>query len=129
MSQKLVARANGNRVSGDMFSTVLDKITGYFDKNTFISAFFPSLIFWGLTITIGAILQVGKDAALKSWAATDIAGQVLLLIAFMAWVTFWSFLTVNFRVSLTRLYEGYWPKVWVGKTLYEWREAYWRKHW
>jgi hypothetical protein len=112
-----------------MFSTILDKITGYFDKSTLISAFFPGLIFWGLTLIIVSVLQVGADAALKSWAGMGIPEQVLVFIAFVAWVMFWSFLTVNFRTMLMQLYEGYWPRVSLWNVFYRWRLAGWRAHW
>jgi hypothetical protein len=112
-----------------MFSTILDKITGYFDKSTLISAFFPGLIFWGLTLIIVSVLQIGAVATLKGWAGMGISEQILVFIAFVAWVMFWSFLTVNFRTMLMQLYEGYWPQVSLWNVFYRWRLTRWRRHW
>jgi hypothetical protein len=94
-----------------MFGTILKEVSGYFDKTALITAFFPSLIFWGATIFLIVDQQNGWNAAIKQWEGWSGTIQGIALIAFFAWVTFWSFLTVNFRPFVVRLYEGYWSEV------------------
>lgn len=94
-----------------MFSTILKEVSGYFDKTALITAFFPSLIFWGATIFLIVDLEMGWNTAIKQWEEWSGTVHGIALIAFFAWVTFWSFLTVNFRPLIVRLYEGYWSEV------------------
>jgi len=108
-----------------MFSTILDKVTGSFDKRVLISAFFPSLVFWGLTVVVFIGFQVNWQVAVQTWDTFSVTIQFLLLLAFFIWVMFWSFLTINFRMTFTRLLEGYWPE---GRLL-RWRRAYWQNRW
>src|SRR5688572_22863499 len=92
-----------------MFSTILKEVTGYFDKRALLSAFFPALIFWGLTIILVLLYWPGWALALQTWNKIDVTGQLLLLIAFFVWIAFWTFLTLNFHPLLLRIYEGSWP--------------------
>lgn len=94
-----------------MFGTILKEVSGYFDKTALITAFFPSLIFWGATLFLIVDQQGDWNAAIKQWEGWSGTIQGIALIAFFAWVTFWSFLTVNFRPFIVRLYEGYWSEV------------------
>ena len=93
-----------------MFSTILKEVTGYFDRHALISAFFPSLVFWGGTLCLSMRQTLGWQASLESWDQLSSTGQFLILFAFFVWIAFWSFLTINFQPSLLRLYEGYWPE-------------------
>src|ERR1051326_1851928 len=112
-----------------MFSTFLDKVTGYFDKRAVVSAFFPSLVFWGLVVVAFIVLQMNWQSALTSWDKLSITAQFLLFLAYFIWVTFWSFLTINFRQAYTRLFEGYWPDTRLFNALLQWRHGYWQKRW
>src|ERR1051326_89092 len=112
-----------------MFSTFLDKVTGYFDKRAVVSAFFPSLVFWGLVVVAFIVLQMNWQSALTSWDKLSVSAQFLLFLAYFIWVTFWSFLTINFRQAYTRLFEGYWPDTWPSGSLRRWRLRYWQKRW
>jgi hypothetical protein len=94
-----------------MFGTILKEVSGYFDKTALITAFFPSLIFWGTTIFLIVDREMGWNAAIKQWEEWSPTVHGIALVAFFAWVTFWSFLTVNFRPLVVRLYEGYWSEV------------------
>lgn len=94
-----------------MFGTILKEVSGYFDKTALITAFFPSLIFWGATIFLIVDREMGWSAAIKQWEEWSGTVQGIVLVAFFAWVTFWSFLTVNFRPLVVRLYEGYWSEI------------------
>jgi hypothetical protein len=106
-----------------MFSTILKEVTGYFDRRALLSAFFPSLIFWGLTLATFTVVTQGRDVSLARWEAQSATLTALILVAFLVWVAFWSFLTLNFRPALTRLFEGNWhiPR------LEEWRRKRWQE--
>lgn len=108
-----------------MFSTILKEFTGYFDKRALISAFFPAMIFWGLTIILVLLFWLGWKPALETWNKIPGTVQVLLLLSFFIWVAFWTFLTLNFHSLLLRVYEGYWPI----DPLVRWRRKYWQKRW
>lgn len=112
-----------------MFNDVFDRVTGLFDRRALISTFFPSLVFWLLTIIIVAIPQVGWNNALTKWNTLNGTIQALLLIAFFAWIVFWSFLILNFRTSMVRLYEGYWPTSGLSAILLRLRRKRWQKRW
>ncbi|MDQ6662157.1 MAG: hypothetical protein M3Z24_14480, partial [Chloroflexota bacterium] len=70
-----------------MFSTILDKVTGYLDKRALVSSFFPGLVFWALVVTAFIALEMNWRSALNAWDTLSITVQFLLLIAFFVWVT------------------------------------------
>ncbi len=112
-----------------MFGTILDKAASYFDRRALVSSFFPSLVFWGLSVIAFIVFQIDWRSALNSWDKLSGTLQFLLLFAFFVWVTFWSFLTSNFRTAYTRLFEGYWPDKKPFDILLKWRRGYWQRHW
>jgi hypothetical protein len=112
-----------------MFSTILKEVTGYFDRRALISAFFPSLIFWGVAVILVLAVQIGWDVALQQWEGVSGTSQALLLIGFFVWVAFWTFLTLNFRTALVRLYEGYWPDTGLFAGLFQRRRRRWQDRW
>lgn len=112
-----------------MFSTILDKVSSFFDRRALISSFFPSLIFWALVLATFMALQMDWRTIINAWDKLSPITQLLLLLAFFVWVTFWSFLTNNFRMAFTRWFEGYWPNKQPFKKLRQWRCVYWRKRW
>lgn len=112
-----------------MFSTILDKVTGYFDRHTLITSFFPSLIFWALSSVLIIAFQWNWQNAIVAWDKLSGTLQFLLLLAFFIWVVFWSFLTINFRSSFTRLFRGYWPNIQPFRQFYNWKRSRYQKHW
>jgi Flp pilus assembly protein CpaB len=112
-----------------MFSTILDRITSYFDRRALFSAFFPSLIFWAIAGISIMVPLIGLNNAIKSWNSLSGIVQALFLLAFFVWITFWSFLTQNFRTSLLNIFEGYWPDKWLFAKLLESRRQHWKKCW
>ena len=95
-------------LNASLFSTTLKQVTGIFDRHGLVSAFFPNLIFWSATICLIAGEVFGWPKLLTQWEAVAVTAQVFCLIAFLAWATFCTFLTINFQSTLIRLYEGYW---------------------
>lgn len=112
-----------------MFSTIFDKVTGYFDRHALITSFFPSLIFWALSSILVIAFQWNWQDAIAVWDKLSGTLQFLLLFAFFIWVAFWSFLAANFRASFTRLFEGYWPNIWPLSRLYTWKRNHWQQRW
>jgi hypothetical protein len=116
-----------------MFTTILGEVAGYFDRRALISAFFPNLFLWGLVVIIVIISQTGFTGAVKTWEELSGTAQGILLVAFFAWVSFWTFLTLNFRVALMRMYEGYGSEGGISYILFNWffnwRTNYWKEHW
>src|SRR5690349_4007288 len=99
-----------------MFSTILKEVTGYFDRRSLLSAFFPSVIAWATTLFLWIALSRGMSDALAAWEKQGALMTALLILAFLVWCAFWSFLTLNFRAGLTRLFEGHWPfALWLEK--------------
>lgn len=112
-----------------MFSTILDTATGYFNKRAMVSAFFPSLVFWGLVVIVMIGFQMNWQVAVHTWNTFSGTVQFLLLLAFFIWVAFWSFLTINFRMAYTRLFEGYWPEQKLLADLRRKRLEHWQDRW
>src|SRR5437660_2707708 len=112
-----------------MFSTIMEKTTALFDRRALLSAFFPSLVFWLLTVALVIIPFQGWDTTLNRWDSFSGTLQFLLLLAFFAWVTFWALLTIHFQILLVRLFEGYWPTRGPLAWLFLWRRNAWRKRW
>jgi hypothetical protein len=114
-----------------MFSTILTEVTGYFDRRALVSAFFPSLVFWSLAIVIILAMELGVGTAFKIWENLSATLQGFLLITFFLWISFWTFLTLNFRTALVRMFEGYWPDEGKSAWLYKWKrgqcQALWDK--
>ena len=50
-----------------MFSTILKEVTGYFDRRSLLSAFFPSVIAWATTLILWIALSTGMSDALAAW--------------------------------------------------------------
>ena len=98
-------------LSTSFFSTALKQVTGFFDRHGLVSAFFPNLIFWGVTLCLILGELFGWQGTLKAWEGYSGTLQALSVIGFFIWVTFFALLTVNFQSSLIRLYEGYWPSL------------------
>lgn len=110
-----------------MFSIILYEVASYFDRRALISAFFPSMVFWGLVVIIVLAQEIGWSAALSGWGGLSSTAQALLLIAFFVWIPFWTFLTLNFRTAMVRLYEGYWPNAGISTILFERQRKRWQK--
>lgn len=115
-----------------MFGTIVNQITGYFDKNTLVSAFFPNLIFWSITISVIESLRLGLFGIEREWSTyigLSSASQALVFIVFLLWIVFSSYLTVTLQPTLIRLYEGYWPNVQPFKVLQNKMCSSWEVQW
>jgi hypothetical protein len=69
------------------------------------------------------------ETLLKRWEAQGATSKTLLIVAFLAWVTFWSSLTLNFQNVLVGLFEGEWPDIPAIRWLQERRKNRWKNAW
>lgn len=93
-----------------MFSTFLKEISGYFDRRFLLSAFFPSLVFAGLSVVMVAALH-GPLTLVAWWEAQPAILQVSTFIGSLVFILFIAYLFQIFQTGLTRLYEGYWERI------------------
>jgi len=92
-----------------LFGTILKEISGFFDRRALVSAFWPSLVFWVYGLLITLYQELGWRNAIQCWKEYDFWVQGFFVFAFLTWVIFWSFLTLNFRPLILSIYEGNWP--------------------
>ncbi|CCH34353.1 hypothetical protein ABZ816_11040 [Actinosynnema sp. NPDC047251] len=92
-----------------MFASVLREVTGYFDKRALISSFFPVLAFLGGTVVVVWTTVAGVAGAVGAWGALDVTVQAVLLVGFLALVSFLTFLLGNLREWQDRVCQGHWP--------------------
>ncbi len=101
-----------------MFSTFLKEINGYFDRRFFLSAFFPVLAFWILSLGMGFMLW-GTQTLLEFWQKQPAELKTVITIGSLGILLFIAYFFHIFQTNLTRLYEGYWDNIpilsWWGK--------------
>src|ERR1044071_5206551 len=100
-----------------MFSTFLERLSGFFDKHWLLRYFFPSLVFWAAGLAVYGAAQ-GITEPLDLWHLQPTEVQVILLAGTLLWVTLFAYLLANFATALVRLFEGYWqhwPLTWLQK--------------
>jgi len=110
-----------------MFSTILKAVTGYFDRQSTLTTFFPLLLFWGVVIVVVFSHHVGWAGTLARWNGVTGTTQALLIVAFLSWVALWTFFVLNFRVGLLRLFEGELPDSARRGRLLAWRRRHWER--
>ena len=110
-----------------MFSTILKAVTGYFDRQSTLTTFFPLLLFWGVVIVVVFSHYVGWAGTLARWNDVSGTAQALLIVAFLSWVALWTFFMLNFRVGLLRLFEGELPDSARCGHLLAWRRRHWER--
>jgi hypothetical protein len=95
-----------------MFSTLLKEVTGYFDRRTLLSTFFPCLLFWLIGIATVSLTNSGYEATLHTWNSWPAGTQAWAIVGLLVVTSISALLLVNFRSSLVRSFEGYWPDRW-----------------
>jgi hypothetical protein len=111
-----------------VFSTILKEVTGYFDRRVLISTFFPSLVFLGGALLLVLLIEVGRAELLAAWNRQPGTVQAILIAGGLILVGFWTFVLVNLRDALDRLYQGYWPRLGlVGAVSRRWRDSFERR--
>jgi hypothetical protein len=108
-----------------MFSTILKAVTGYFDRQSTLTTFFPLMLFWGVVIVVVSGHYVGWAGTLSRWNGVSGTAQALLVVAFLSWVALWTFFMLNFRAGLLRLFEGELPEQARLRRAVAWRRRRW----
>jgi len=91
-----------------MFSDVLKEVTGVLDRRFLMTAFFPSLIFWGSLIVLIVSMQENLFQAAQRWDEQASFFKTLQIIGFIAWITFFANLVYSQLPAILRFYEGRW---------------------
>lgn len=91
-----------------MFSVDLKEVTGVVGRRFLMTAFVPSLVFWGLFIAVMAIGQGDLFTAIKAWSEQETIFKTLQIIVFVVWVIFFANILSSQLNTILRLYEGYW---------------------
>lgn len=91
-----------------MFSAVFKEVTGVLDRRFLMTAFFPSLIFWGLLIVLIVSMQENLFQAAQRWDEQEPFFKTLQIIGFIAGVIFFANIVSSQLPAILRFYEGYW---------------------
>lgn len=109
-----------------MFSTVLQELQSYFNRDFVLSAFFPLLIFFGTSLALLAEITVGLGPALAEWDRLSAVVQGVTLLSGLVFVTFVAYLADNLHYTLMQLFEGNWSRITGLSHLRAWRIKHWQ---
>ena len=94
-----------------MFDEVLGEITAKLDNRFIMSIFFPTLLFLGSLIYIFSYKSIYENIVL--WVSQPMELQFGLIVVFLFFATFFSYLLDMYLLTIMRLWEGYWEGNWV----------------
>lgn len=91
-----------------MLASLGGGLFGLFDRRFVLSAWLPSMLLWG---GLGALVITGEGwpAMGQWWLRQPGQFQVVLLVAALAWITFWAYVVAALIPAFIRFGEGYWP--------------------
>jgi len=112
-----------------MFPSVLQELRKYFGRDFLLGVFFPVLIFIGTSLALYYEITQGAEVALATWEKLSLQTQVFSILAGLIAVTVLAALIYNFQYSLTRLFEGYWPRFRILSTLRNTRTRLYKERW
>ncbi len=94
-----------------MLGTLVDKLSGFFDKRFVVTYWSP--LFIGLGLLAGLLLVLVKPVIIvnwwNSWEKLSVTDQGLLIGGVLLIVTLLAFVLEMLADPILRLYEGYWP--------------------
>lgn len=93
-----------------MFSTVLQELKGYFGRDFLLTAFFPVLLFAGLSLALYLEVTQGLGVALAGWEDLPTLTQSLAVAGIAITVVVVAYFLYNSQYTIIRLFEGYWPR-------------------
>lgn len=113
-----------------MFTPALQELRSYFGRDYLLGVFFPLLIFLGISLALYfEVFQKGAVVAFVGWEKLSLQTQVLSVLAGLIVNTVLSYLIYNFQYVITRLFEGYWPRIGFLKWLRHRRTEYYKRRW
>ena len=112
-----------------MFSTLLQELKGYFGRDFLLVAFFPVLLFAGLSLALYLEVTRGLGAALAGWENLPALPQAAGITGAVVVVVVAAYLLYNGQYVIIRLFEGYWPRVRLFLWLRNRRASLHRKRW
>jgi hypothetical protein len=92
-----------------MLTSLGSGLMGLFGRRFFITAWLPSLLYWG---GIGSLIVtgIGWHRATDWWLRQPTEFKVVLTGLALAWITFFAYLLAAWISLAIRLGEGYWPQ-------------------
>jgi hypothetical protein len=101
-----------------MFGTMLDTVTGLFDRRFMLGLFLPTFAFFA---GVGALVatDLGWTQTISWWQHLGASRQVFVAIAAVAGLVFVATVLGTQVVTMTRVLEGYWRWAWTDKTIGE----------
>jgi hypothetical protein len=112
-----------------MFST-LQELKNLFGRSFVLGVFFPVLIV--VAVSLGLYFEVfweGLGAVLASWETLPLQIQLFISIVGLIAITVLASLIYSFQYSITRLFEGYWPRAGVIQWFRDQRVNIYRQNW
>ena len=110
-----------------MFPDVLQELRSYFGRDFLLGVFFPVLIFVGASLTLFFEVTQGLASTLAAWERLSLQSQLLTVLGSLIVCLVLSYLIYNFQYSITRLFEGYWPRYL--RRLRVWRTGLYKNRW
>lgn len=91
-----------------MLTSLGGGLSGLLDRRFLLTTWLPAMLLWG---GLGAVAVSGAGwlVAVHWWLRQPGQFQVVLLVAALAWITFWAYLIAALTPSFIRIAEGYWP--------------------
>jgi hypothetical protein len=92
-----------------MLTSLGGGLFGLLGRRFLLSAWLPAMLLWG---GLGALVVTGAGwlTAVHWWLRQPGQFQVALLVAALAWITFWAYLVAALTPAFIRIGEGYWPR-------------------
>lgn len=112
-----------------MFSTVLQELKSYFGRDFFLSVFFPTFTFMGVSSMIVLELVYGLGDVMEQWEKLSLQTQGILLLSWLMAVATFSYMIYNYLYVISRLFEGYWTRVPVLSLLRDPRVSVHKRRW
>lgn len=112
-----------------MFPDIMQELKNYFGRDFLLGVFLPVLILVGTSLALYFEITQGLVSVLAGWEKLSFLSQVLSVLGGLVVVLVLSYLLFNFQYSITRLYEGYWPRTRLFNRIRNWRMNYRKRRW
>src|SRR5438132_1610191 len=112
-----------------MFAT-LEELKNLLGRSFVLGVFFPVLIV--VAVRLGLYIEVfreGLGAAPAAWETLLLQIQLFISIVGLIAITVLASLIYSFQYSITRLFEGYWPRAGVMQWFRDQRVDMYRQNW